>query len=359
MFHRDADELYRLYDGPNAVVGGIVLNIGRSVNRLAWGFFPKEISSDTLAGRMLESRPPQRMGTIFGLALIAGLLLVDLGFLILLLSQPVSAMSFLWAGVILASMPAMAFLAFWVSGLAATRYHVEDNVLVIEWGRIRQVVPLEQIHALVMGETLKEVRDFKGIRWPGYFVGHGRVMAEEPSVNDRQVLFFATRPLNRQLVVTTESNAYALSPVDLDNFADCLEALRIPQQEIGGDLPETDVSFLGWAIWNDRVAQLVIAIAICLNAAQFAYLGIIFGLLPSLVPVHFNFQGMVDRVTSPASLFVLPFVGLVAWIVDGALGWIFYQYREERAVGFLLWGGASLVQLITWIALLGLLATAV
>jgi hypothetical protein len=308
---------------------------------------------------MLESRPPQAPGTIFGLGLITGLVLVDLGFLLLLVSQPVTVLTFLWGGVLLASVPAVAFIAFWVSSLAATRYHVEHGTLVIEWGRIRQVVRLDQIRSLILGESVKEVRNFRGVRWPGYFVGHGQVITDDQSIADYDVHFFATRPLNQQLILTTESNAYGLSPADLNNFVDCLEALRVPQQAGDRDAPEADVTFLAWQIWKDRPAKVAMAAAIFLNAALFVYLGAVFGRLPASVPLHFNHQGVVDRITSPASLFVLPFLGLVAWMFDGALGWMFYQVKEERVLAFLLWGAAILVQVITWIALVGLLATAV
>ena len=58
----------------------------------------------------------------------------------------------------------------------------------------------------------------------------------------------------------------------------------------------------------------------------------------------------------PTRLFVLPLLGLLAWLSNGAIGWAVYQAQGEKAIAYLLWGAAVLVQLVTWIAVLLLLA---
>lgn len=124
----------------------------------------------------------------------------------------------------------------------------------------------------------------------------------------------------------------------------------------GEGLPSTRLTFLSWPIWQDRLAHIIVATAASLNGLLFAYLCAIYGRLPRLIPLHFDEHGFADRVEAPASLFVLPLVGLIAWLVNGALGWYFYHWRDEQPLAFIMWGATILVQLATWAAVLGLLA---
>jgi hypothetical protein len=110
------------------------------------------------------------------------------------------------------------------------------------------------------------------------------------------------------------------------------------------------------AIGRDRAAQVVLAAAALLNALLFIYLAVQVGRLPAEVPLHFNQLGEVDRVGPPAGLFLLPLAGLLAWLVNGLIGWWFYLGRQERPVALVLWGAAVVVQVIAWSAVLGLLA---
>lgn len=305
---------------------------------------------------MLESRPPHARGTLFGYALVAGIILLDAGLLLLLASQPVSFLSFLWGALLLASLPAVAFISFWASALPTARYHVEGEALVIEWGRIRNVVPLAVIRSLVSGDSGIEIRRFRGLCWPGCYVGYGYADIAQQGIEQLETLFFATRPPKQQLLLVTDTAAYGVSPSDLDNFADCLEALRPSQSSDYASTPTPATGFLQWHFWRDRRAQILLAIPILLNGALFAFLCMIFGRLPVAVPMHFDGAGMVDRLTSPANLFVLPFIGLLTWLMNFAVGWIFYWERNERPLATLLWTATVGVQLTTWVALVGLLA---
>lgn len=311
---------------------------------------------------MLESRPSPTPGNFFGYTLLAGIVLLDAGLLWLLIREPVTILSFLWGLSLLASLPVIALVAYSTASLPAMRYHVVDNALFIEWGRIRQVIPLAQIQALLPGEKLETITAFHGIRWPGYLVGRGRVdhrgrterLTDEATHYD--AVFFATRPLTQQLLVITDAMAYGVSPMDLENFADCLAALRLAALAGAAGSPPSHLSFLSWPIWRDRLAQMMWATAMVLNGFLFAYLCTIYSRLPALVPLHFNESGIVDRVETPANLFILPLVGLMAWLVNGLSGWLFYHWRSEKPLAFILWGTAIVVQLAAWAAVLGLLA---
>ena len=304
---------------------------------------------------MLESRSPDSPGKLFGYTLIAGLLLLDLGLLLLIFSEPLTGLSFLWGSLFLASLPAGAFILFWTSCLAATRYHVDEDTLYIDWGRMRQAVPLADIRYSVLGEDLAEVNGFHGIRWPGCCVGHGYITDRAGKFVDRETIFFATRPVRRQLLLITEAVAYGISPIDSGNFADCLGALKGTKYIGRGERRGSEMNLIDWRIWRDRPAQIMLAAALLLNSALFAYLALIYGQLPVTVPLHFAQSGLVDRVAAPSNLFVLPLLGALTWLTNGVIGSIFYQDQERQLLAFLLWAAAIVMQVLTWGALIGLL----
>lgn len=288
---------------------------------------------------------------------MVGLALLDIGLLVLLISMRITALSFLWGVLLLVSFPALASIAYVTSSLSAGRYHVAGDALVIEWGRFRQVVPLSQIRAQIPGEEMGEIREFRGVRWPGCFVGVGRVVPPDHDASaGYKTLFFATRPPAHQLLLVAEEICVAISPDDLENFKVCLEAIQATGMVAGETPPLSDLGFLQWRIWGDRPALLTLAAAVLLNTALFATLCTIYGRLPAQVPLHFDRFGVVDRLAAPANLFVLPLAGFLAWLLNGMLGWYFYQEREERPLALILWGAAAVLQAATWTAVLGLLA---
>lgn len=306
---------------------------------------------------MLESRPSPSPGNIFGYILLAGILLLDIGLLWLLIGEPVTLLSFLWGLLLLVSLPAFVLIAYATYSLPAMRYHVAGNSLFVEWGRIRQVVPLAQIQSLVSGAKLAAITTFHGIRWPGCLVGQGRIGQEAGVASEYDTLFYATRPLRLQLLLITDTVAYTISPIDRETFADCLAALRLSDPAAAAGLPPpSHLTFLSWPLWQDRLAQAVAITAVALNGLLFACLCAIYSRLPALVPLHFNEGGIADRIEAPLYLFVLPLVGLIVWLANGMLGWFFYHWRGERPLAFILWGAAVVVQLATWAAVLGLLA---
>lgn len=303
---------------------------------------------------MLESRPSPVLGSSVGYTIVAGLFLLDMGLAWLLVSSPITLLSFFWGVALFLSVPILAAVAYFTSALSSAYYRVVDGAFVIEWGRVRRVVPLGEIHTLVMGQTMGPIKRFWGMRWPGSWVGYGQVRGEADSaVYD--TLFYAAAPLPQQLLVVTNSIAYAISPTDLENFRDCLVALRGANLAAKQAMPTPNLGVETAVFWQDRPAHLLWGTAVCLNALLFAGLCAIYGRLPATVPLHFNEAGLVDRLDSPAHLFILPAIGLLAWLLNGAIGWVFYQWHQERPFALVSWGTAVIIQCATWAVCLNLL----
>jgi uncharacterized membrane protein len=76
--------------------------------------------------------------------------------------------------------------------------------------------------------------------------------------------------------------------------------------------------------------------------------------LPDLLVFHYNSDGIPDSIRAKNSLFMLPIIGLLAFLINGA-GGVWMAYRQQRLGAYLLWGGTLTVQLLVLLALLSLI----
>ena len=95
---------------------------------------------------------------------------------------------------ILASLPGIAILAYQLYGLSRSGYDIDRNAVTIQWGAIRQIVPVEAIQRIMLATELEYgVSGFRGWRWPGLMQGHG----ELPEAG--LTLFYASTALQNQI----------------------------------------------------------------------------------------------------------------------------------------------------------------
>ncbi len=302
---------------------------------------------------MLDSHPPQSPGRFVGLAIIAIVILLDLGMLLLLFIAPVSMLTVILSLLILTSFMVIAFIAYVTSGIANVRYRVESGLLVIEWGRILQAIPLKDILSIVPSEELERIENFRGVRWPGCMIGLGSLKVQDGSIVP--TTFFSTRMLEQQVLIVTDSMAYGLSPRDPFSFIASLQALMKSESDADQASAYSDLDILEWSIWRDRTALLLASAPVILNITLFAFLATAYSRLPEEVPLHYNQVGIIDRSGSPAGLFILPLIGLVAWTTTGLIGWFYYAVRLERPVAYIVWGITVVIEVAVWVALLGLI----
>ena len=290
-------------------------------------------------------KPRRSVGGLVGLAAILFLVAVD-GLLLSRLRGPVSLASFFIALAVAASLPFLALLGYWLYGYFSLRYRLDRNALTIVWGATRQIVPMASIQRVVRGEELGGRVDIEGMNWPGYWVGHGRVEGIG------LVLLYATRPLAEQLLVVTPTLAYGISPDEPEKFLQAFELRRRlgPLQRVSQESHQP--GFLTWPIWQDRLAHLLGALGLLANAALFAYLCWRYPALPAFLPLRFDALGQTDRIAPRSEVFKLPFIGLLALTANCGLG--FLVHRRERFGSYLLLAGAFLVQILLWLAVLGI-----
>ncbi len=287
------------------------------------------------------------MGIASGVMLMLLNIIVVGAFVLIINQRGVSLVSFLLSLSTLALLFLLALLGYWLYGLLWSSFHLDRNALIIRWGATAQVVPMTSITGVLSGQDVKSITYFRGARWPGLRMGYGEIEEIGPT------LFFSTGSLQRQVILTTETLAYALSPDDPENF------IEVTRQRLGmGPTQSVEQAsrqpdFLAWSFWGDRLGLSLLLGALALLLLLFGYISARYGSLAELQPLHFDAAGLPDRWGTRDQVFTLPFIGLLALIANGGLGFLLYE--RERVASYLLWCGAVGVQLLVWGATLGIL----
>ena len=303
---------------------------------------------------MLDSHPPLSPGRIVGLALSTILFLLDIGFIVLLFVVPVGIFTVLLGLMILASLPLVGIVIYVTAGISRARYRVESGLLLIEWGRLVQAVPLHTILEVLPSDSIQEESDFRGIRWPGCMIGQGKALLTDG--RELGTSYYATRLLEEQILIVTDKMTYGLSPADPINFIASLRALM--ESDLGEEdtAAYAEMDILNWSIWPEKKALVLLGVSLILNLLLLATLAILHSRLPDQVSLHFSQFGDADRTGSPSELFILPLIGLLAWVGAAIGGWFFYYLRHEKPVSYIILGFTVFIDIATWIAIIGLIA---
>ncbi len=302
---------------------------------------------------MLDSHPPRSPGVFIGILLVLALIALDLVALFLLLARPISLLSFFLGLVVFGSLPLIVAGGYLAQVLRQARYHVDDDALIIAWGVWRRQVPLSTIRALFLGREAGQRRRFRGIRWPGLYLGRAEL---ESGGQVLPLRVFAARGPAQQVILVTDQGAYAISPADPESFQACIKGLRAVEGPVAAPVAEAGNRTPLSRLWADRLARWLLLVPLPLNLALFAYLAAIFARLPATVPLRFDATGAVSQTGSPLNLFLLPALALFGWLGNIWLGLYFYPVRGERNVAMLLWSSSLGLQLAAWLGLLSLTA---
>jgi hypothetical protein len=295
-------------------------------------------------------KPCPSIGGLLGLTLIAALLALEGLFLSFLLRGPITWLSFGWGLLIVLDLSLVAFLGYRVHSLFGLEYWLDRDALTIVGGGRRRVVPLGDISEVVKGKK-RPGDKIGGLRWPGYWMGPGQIEGLGP------VSFYATRPPDKQLWVITPTQSYGLSPDDPYGFLKAFELRKRlgPVHELAQGERRTHLMAL--PIWDDRLAHLLLALGLAVNAALFAYICWRYPTLPRILPFHFNLMGQADRTGARAGIFALPIIGGGVFTLNAVLGLIVHSHRkiDQKLSAHLLWGGTIVVEGLFWLATLAIL----
>jgi hypothetical protein len=278
-----------------------------------------------------------------GIAIILAIALVDVGLLWRTIKGPINGLTFICALLTLLSLPVMGAIGYRIYDLIRLRYEFDRNQLLIITAATKQIVPMDSIQRVVDGREAELGTRLHSFYWPGCFIGRGRIEGIGLT------LFYATTPPSGQTIVVTPTLAYGISVPDVDAFMEVFNANRRIGASIEVRQESHQAAYARWSIWNDRVAHGILLASIVFNLLLFAILCFRYPRLPNLLPLHYDIQGRVDRISPRSQVFALPVIGLITWIANSALGAALYG--RERIASYMAWSGALLVQILFLLAL--------
>ncbi len=306
-----------------------------------------------MARRMTKWETDIRQGMGVGVGLAIFIVVVDIVSIVLLVTRPLSFGTFILSLALVLSFGLLALIVYWLYGLFLSRYLLDRNELIIQWGAVQQVIPMGRVEAVFTGKEVEGPIHFGGGRWPGHCVGFGEVPI--PGGEPTPTLFYATVPPKWIIYIVTPGLIYGISPAQRDDF---LESL-LKRMEMGPTqvVEQSTIrpGFLNWPIWRDRLALGLLGAGILAAVALIGLLTFRYPGLPLLIPLHFDATGAPDRFGPRVQVFITPLIGLLTLLLNGTLGGLAYQ--RERVISYLLWGGAVLVQILVWTAAVGLLGS--
>ena len=296
---------------------------------------------------MTEWKTDNRRGLIIGFGLTAAIILIDVDLIWLATTRPLGIGTFVIGLAVLLSLGLLGLIGYWLYGLARSGYTLDRNMLTIRWGPTEQTIPTPQIERVLTGDEVAGHVQFHGVMWPGHWVGYGEV----PGAGS--AFFYSTVAPREQVYVVTPGLTYGISPTDPQGF---IESLRQRLQMGPTQIVEQSSKrpgFLNWPLWRDTVGLALLAAGLLAALALTGLLCFRFPTLSRLVPLHFNVAGNPDRLGPRGQIFIIPFIGLLALVLNGVLGGL--AYRHERMASYLLWSGAVLIQVLVWTAAVGIL----
>jgi Domain of unknown function (DUF1648)/Bacterial PH domain len=284
----------------------------------------------------------------YGLLAMLGLILVDAGFVQVILHRPVDGLSFLLVLWLLASLLILTYVGYRTVGAFTLEYWVDRDAVTLVWGPTRQIVPVGQIQRVVAADTAHRMPRARPWHWP--CPDRRRTTCDRLGV----VNSYSTRPLDQQLILVTGAESYGVSPGDPGGFLNALQeryALGVARP-LQAELRRPPL--WTWPLWRDRAALVLIGAGLLGVLLMFGALCFRFPVLSSDLPLHFDASGIADRIVPKSGLFVLPIIGLLAWAFNLVVGIWLYR-RVQQGAAYLLWGGAVVVEMVAGLALFNLM----
>lgn len=259
-----------------------------------------------------------------------------------------------------------------------------EGALVLRWAWRRVVIPLDEIEYLGAARQLLTDADPPRLwPWPGYYLSdmHDEALG--------RIHLFATLPPRRLLLVCSAEGSYGFSPDRPSEFLARFHAFyedrhRDPGTAPAAPLPSTrltrpaapelddeeepsppqvaadqrafreQTAARPFPLFLDQPAVSLMLLGGALLAAMLWFILLRFDSVPDALPLHYNTLGQPDRVGSPREIFLLPLIAGVVAVANIALAWSVIRF--DRFAARLLLSGTCLVQAVTWVALLKLLA---
>lgn len=242
-------------------------------------------------------------------------------------------------------------LGVWGFGYRQLSYLLAGEGLEIRWLGESLVVPYAAIDGIYTGQRLLDQRLPRPPRWPGIYVGDGRVRGLG------RLHFFTTSPDPGALtVVTWESGGVVVSARSPQDFRTALIDRVTQVTESGPGVTacaRRAARAAPWTALRDRWFWSMLAAGLVLLLIGLALVSFGYASLPEQIPLRFDAVGRPTQIGARADLLHLPLIGLIGLVVNSLLGiWV---HPRERLLARLLWVGAASMQAVLVVAIVRLL----
>jgi hypothetical protein len=275
------------------------------------------------------------------------IILIDLLLLIWMDRRPIDWLKFALIMVAVGTLPLLGYVLFRTWAAFSLEYWIDRNAVTVHWASFRQVIPLQSVTRIIYG-GLTSVTPIPWTQWPAPYLGETRALGL-PNIQ-----MLATRPLEECLLLDTGTTVFALSPRAADEFLDALQArYRL------GPVATPALARMRSTAWQrlfgqEQLGPILLACGLVGTLLLFGILMVRFPNLPDVMAFHYNSQGLPDVVREKTALFLLPAIGLMAWLINGVWG-LWMAFRQERTGAYMLWGGTLVVQICSYMALTSLM----
>jgi hypothetical protein len=258
-------------------------------------------------------------------------------------SLAVSGLTFLTYLVLaLVSLAFLPNLIYRMFSLQQARYTLARDGISLNWGLRREEIPIDRISWVRAADQVQisHVKPFP--RLPGAMLGVRARSGEKP------IEYLASRNTHLVMIATPE-RVYAISPSDQSEFLNTYRKLA----EFGSLAPikstsEYPTSLLS-SVWADFPARILLITSAILVIGLIVWVSISIPNRP-MSALRLNADGSPVELVPGIRLLLLPVLNTIFFIVDLLSGLFFYQRKETRALGYLMWTSSGLTTLLFSVA---------
>lgn len=294
-------------------------------------------------------KPVINPGRWEGVAVCGWILLGQLLLVQWVINRETDWLRFALAAILIVSIPFLLHVAYrtWIA--FSLEYWLDRNSLTVRCADVRQVIPLTSLKRVLLGSnepaTPLTPRQMWAA-WPAPYVGSKRLGSQEVAV-------YASQPLEHCLLLDTDASTWGLSPEEPGVFVEAVQQ-RVRQGPMAAVASSYERRFDPAGFLNvDRFGMMLIGLGLVGGALLLGIFMVRFPGLPDVLTVAFTGEGMPEVVREKQSLFILPILGVLAWVVNG-VGGMLMAGRRQLSAAYLLWGGTLVVQICALAALIGL-----
>jgi hypothetical protein len=275
-------------------------------------------------------------------------ILVDLLFIVWLYRRSVDWLKFLLVLLVVVSGVLVVHLVLRTWAAFSLEYWVDRNAVTVRWANTRQLIPLHDVQRVIQG-GVESLGGSGWLQWPAPYVGsHSRALGL------LNITTLATRPLHECLLLDTGYAVFALSPQDGEAFLGAVQR----RYRLGPVTPiqasKVRATLFDRLFGHDATGAVLVGLGLAGALALFGLLMLNFPDLPDVLAFHYNSDGLPDVVRGKGALFLLPSIGLLAWLTNSFWGaWM--ALHEQRTGAYMLWGGTLVVQIFSFLALSSLM----